>query len=193
MSQSTSQEYQNLSSTMLKIAAAGVWNRESAWFGIDEPIERTVAKTRIASEFTKFSRIATLPGSLRMGPQENPAAYLGSKFAYEGMSANVSGEFKAVFDLLKKLHEARIDPEKDPEKLTDPHQLQKLDALGDKVARLVNVKESTAEMLLPVLVESTREALDRPRGPRQSGSDRPSRPLSGPEKTELRRAIEKWR
>jgi len=186
---SLSQEYENLSSTMLKIAAAGVWNRESASLGMEESLERTAAKMRVVSEFGKIAAFAAVPPTLQMDPQENPAAYWGSKILEVFLSPQARADSTAVFDLLKELHAARVGDGK----LSDKQQIEKLNALADSVGRLVLVKEGTGRMLLPVLAEATREALDRPRGVRQAGPDRPSRPLTEQEKDALRREVERWR
>jgi hypothetical protein len=164
-------EYRDVSSTVLKMVAAGLWNKQIGWFGLtQEPLDDTIIKLRVAYDCDRAWQVAALPGSLFMDPQENPGTYWGSKFANLSLPPQEQAASTKIYDALKALHgdvtqQQPLNPKDRQAALKD---------LAENVTTMLASGNRDAKILLPVLAEATRETLGSPRGKRSGGSDKPS-------------------
>jgi len=180
-------EYRDVSSTVLKMVAAGLWNKQILSLGLtQETLDDTIIKMRMAYDCDRASQVAALPGSLFMDPQENPATYWGSKFANLVLPPEERAASTKIYNALKALHgdvtqQQRLNP-KDRQAA--------LKALAENVTAMLGSGNRDAKILLPVLAEATRETLGSPRGIRSGAPDRPSFAMTQAERDAIGRDVD---
>ena len=180
-------DYRDVSSTVLKIAAARLWNKQIGWLGLtQEPLDDTIIKLRMAYDCDRASQLSTLPGSLFMDAQENPAAYWGSKFANLTLPQEEQAACTKIYNALKALHGDVTKQQ--PLKPKDRQAAQK--DLAENVTAMLASGNRDAKILLPVLAEATREMLGSPRGIRSGGPDKPSFAMTPAERDAIGRDVD---